>query len=57
VKLNELDETLIERIMNVNFYGTLIGCSSYRKTTQIYAKMVDEKKEKAAHAIKLNINN
>ena len=27
------------------------------KTTQIYAKVVDEKKEKAAHAIKLNINN
>lgn len=26
------------------------------KTTQIYAKVVDEKKEKAAHAIKLNIN-
>jgi integrase len=25
------------------------------KTTQIYAKVVDEKKEKAAHAIKLNI--
>ena len=27
------------------------------KTTQIYAKVVDEKKEKAAKAIKLNINN
>jgi integrase len=27
------------------------------KTTQIYAKVVDEKKEKAAHAIKLNIKN
>ena len=27
------------------------------KTTQIYAKVVDEKKEKAANAIKLNINN
>ncbi len=27
------------------------------KTTQVYAKVVDEKKEKAAHAIKLNINN
>ena len=26
------------------------------KTTQIYAKVVDEKKEKAAIAIKLNIN-
>ncbi len=26
------------------------------KTTQVYAKVVDEKKEKAAHAIKLNIN-
>jgi site-specific recombinase XerD len=26
------------------------------KTTQIYAKVVDEKKEKAAHAIKFNIN-
>jgi integrase len=26
------------------------------KTTQIYAKVVDEKKEKAAHAIKLNIS-
>jgi site-specific recombinase XerD len=26
------------------------------KTTQIYAKVVDEKKEKAAHAIKLDIN-
>jgi site-specific recombinase XerD len=26
------------------------------KTTQIYAKVVDEKKEKAAHTIKLNIN-
>ncbi len=26
------------------------------KTTQIYAKVIDEKKEKAAHAIKLNIN-
>ncbi|MGC3978348.1 MAG: site-specific integrase [Paludibacteraceae bacterium] len=26
------------------------------KTTQIYAKVVDEKKEKAVHAIKLNIN-
>ena len=26
------------------------------KTTQIYAKVVDEKKKKAAHAIKLNIN-
>jgi integrase len=26
------------------------------KTTQIYAKVVDEKKAKAAHAIKLNIN-
>ena len=26
------------------------------KTTQIYAKVVDEKKEKAAQAIKLNIN-
>ncbi|MDR1371813.1 MAG: site-specific integrase [Dysgonamonadaceae bacterium] len=26
------------------------------KTTQIYAQIVDEKKEKAAHAIKLNIN-
>jgi integrase len=26
------------------------------KTTQIYAKVVDEKKERAAHAIKLNIN-
>jgi integrase len=26
------------------------------KTIQIYAKVVDEKKEKAAHAIKLNIN-
>jgi hypothetical protein len=26
------------------------------KNTQIYAKVVDEKKEKAAHAIKLNIN-
>jgi site-specific recombinase XerD len=25
------------------------------KTTQIYAKVVDEKKEKAAHAIKLKI--
>jgi hypothetical protein len=25
------------------------------KTTSIYAKVVDEKKEKAAHAIKLNI--
>jgi integrase len=27
------------------------------KTTQIYAKVVDEKKQKAANAIKLNINN
>ena len=27
------------------------------KTTQIYAKVVDEKKDKAANAIKLNINN
>ena len=27
------------------------------KTTQIYAKVVDEKKEKAANAIRLNINN
>jgi site-specific recombinase XerD len=27
------------------------------KTTQIYAKVVDKKKEKAANAIKLNINN
>jgi hypothetical protein len=27
------------------------------KTTQIYAKVVDEKKEKAAHAIKLKIKN
>jgi site-specific recombinase XerD len=27
------------------------------KTTQIYAKVVDEKKEKAAHAIKLDIKN
>jgi site-specific recombinase XerD len=26
------------------------------KTTQIYAKVVDEKKNKAAQAIKLNIN-
>jgi site-specific recombinase XerD len=26
------------------------------KTTQIYAKVVDEKKEKAARAIKLNVN-
>jgi site-specific recombinase XerD len=26
------------------------------KTTQIYAKVVDKKKEKAAHAIKININ-
>jgi site-specific recombinase XerD len=26
------------------------------KTTQIYAKVVDEKKEKAANAIKLNIS-
>ncbi len=26
------------------------------KTTHIYAKVVDEKKEKAVHAIKLNIN-
>jgi integrase len=26
------------------------------KTTQIYAKVVDEKKEKTAHAIKLNVN-
>jgi len=26
------------------------------KVTQIYAKVVDEKKEKAVHAIKLNIN-
>jgi integrase len=26
------------------------------KTTQIYAKVVDEKKEKAAHVIRLNIN-
>jgi integrase len=26
------------------------------KTTQIYAKVVDEKKNKAAHAIKLNID-
>jgi len=26
------------------------------KTTQVYAKVVDEKKEKAANAIKLNIN-
>jgi len=26
------------------------------KTTQIYAKVVDEKKEKAVHAIKLNIS-
>ena len=26
------------------------------KTTQIYAKVVDEKKEKEAHAIRLNIN-
>jgi len=25
-------------------------------TTQIYAKVVDEKKKKAAHAIKLNIS-
>jgi site-specific recombinase XerD len=27
------------------------------KTTQVYAKVVDEKKEKAANTIKLNINN
>ena len=26
------------------------------KTTEIYAKVVDEKKEKAANAIRLNIN-
>jgi len=27
------------------------------KTTQVYAQIVDEKKQKAANAIKLNINN
>ena len=27
----------------------------FRKTTQIYAQIVDEKKQKAANAIKLNI--
>jgi site-specific recombinase XerD len=27
------------------------------KYTQVYAKVVDEKKDKAAQAIKLNINN
>jgi site-specific recombinase XerD len=27
------------------------------KTTQIYAQIVDEKKQQAANAIKLNINN
>lgn len=43
-------------------YGTdiytvskMLGHSSVA-TTQIYAQIVDEKKEKAAHAIKLNIN-
>ena len=33
----------------------MLGHSSL-KQTQVYAKIVDEKKEKAAHAIKLNIN-
>jgi integrase len=33
----------------------MLGHSSL-KHTQVYAKIVDEKKEKAAHAIKLNIN-
>jgi site-specific recombinase XerD len=42
--------------------GTFMGAMSEIlvhtnvKTTQIYAKVVDEKKEKAAQAIKLNIN-
>ncbi|MDR3119359.1 MAG: DUF3781 domain-containing protein [Mediterranea sp.] len=41
--------------INANSY-TIITAHKNTEGKQVYAKVVDEKKEKAAHTIKLNIN-
>jgi site-specific recombinase XerD len=43
-------------VNSLNTVSKLLGHTSVN-TTQIYAKVVDSKKQQAANAIKLNINN